>query len=320
MVDWLRSCYTTKIRLNASDPREYRIRWYFAPPGAKPLGFHTKFASGNYSADNTDFPPIGEVQGLGNPWSNGAPPSNRYKGVAPCGPQEWWENGVPVEHLDDNPQRDANGFPVCCHQAIGGFFYAGSNQPGGVVDGINVARQDGSQVVTGVFTLLVGPTEAWGITAMLPGVALVVLQPASEMNDGLLSKSAQTIGGTKHFTENPFVTGDTPGWKVAETLDNAVSGLFGVHAPSSSEGREAFIQYLRPGNNFNFLAHMTDLPSNVPAFILSARQISGGTQFTPRFCLVKSDGTLVQGATGSFLDQDGNTVTVVGGIIVDLGV
>ena len=86
-MDYLRSCYTTKMRFTAGGT-PVGVVWYFAPTGAKVFASRHQFASLNYSKGlfPTSDTSIGEVVGATRPWSNGANPAyydgQRFGGIA----------------------------------------------------------------------------------------------------------------------------------------------------------------------------------------------------------------------------------------------
>jgi hypothetical protein len=115
-MDWVRSCYTTRMRFWTQTTQSVPIRWVFAQPGAKALPFPHLFASANWAQDKAArWDGIGEVPGIPRPWSNGrseAPlPGDHY-----CGTAEQFFNGEPLPPFPQ-PPIDAFDRPTCCRQA-----------------------------------------------------------------------------------------------------------------------------------------------------------------------------------------------------------
>jgi hypothetical protein len=73
-VDFLRSCYTTKIRPYSDSNDEVQIRWFFVDETTRPvLGFPTAFVSRNWLRDKTVPHKVGEVIG-DREWADGSKP------------------------------------------------------------------------------------------------------------------------------------------------------------------------------------------------------------------------------------------------------
>jgi microcystin-dependent protein len=96
IVDNLKSCYTTQMRVRLNPELIVTVRWYFAPPGAKPLPTPTAFDS---SVWNTDFfdslaGDLGETS-LTRTWDAGVAPPG-VTGQSTPTPLSWFLAGVPA--------------------------------------------------------------------------------------------------------------------------------------------------------------------------------------------------------------------------------
>lgn len=112
VVDFLRSCYSTKMYFFLDQPDlETRVRWYWAPEGAKVLPFPTRFGSGNWASQRDNWPGLGEVLGAPRPWNNGEVLAGA-DGIQPCGTADQFLNGTTVP--DPPYPREPNGLASCC--------------------------------------------------------------------------------------------------------------------------------------------------------------------------------------------------------------
>lgn len=96
IVDNLKSCYVTRMRIRVEPELIAIVRWYFAPPGALPLP--TESAFGSMVWENTDReypqPDLGEID-LTRTWDAGKAPMG-VTGTETPTPLDWYVNGVPV--------------------------------------------------------------------------------------------------------------------------------------------------------------------------------------------------------------------------------
>jgi hypothetical protein len=113
VVDLLRSCYETDMAFfPAALGTTVRVRWYFAPDGAQPLPFPTRFASGNWASSKLfPWPGPGEVQGASRPWRSGATLPEAL-GQVPCGSAGQFLNGTAFPPVVE--PRLPDGLPTCC--------------------------------------------------------------------------------------------------------------------------------------------------------------------------------------------------------------
>ncbi len=96
VVDFLRSCYSTKMVLS-QDGHQSQVDWYFAQAGAPLLGLRNRMSSLNYLRPTIPPGVIGEVPGATRPWRDGSRPS--YIGspsstFSTSGIASDWLNGV----------------------------------------------------------------------------------------------------------------------------------------------------------------------------------------------------------------------------------
>lgn len=119
VVDLLRSCYRTQMRLKQGSDERTWVRWYFTRPGAPFLG-RTCFGSLNWGYDRLHPPEVGEVAGAPRAWVNGAVPG-RYTGRGQCGSGEAFLHGIPADAPPVIPPLHADGVPMCCATVPGGL-------------------------------------------------------------------------------------------------------------------------------------------------------------------------------------------------------
>jgi microcystin-dependent protein len=97
IVDNLKSCYTTLMRVRLDPELIVPVRWYFAPPGAQPLPTETAFGSSVWETNDREYPQpgLGEIS-LAKTWDKGlAPPA--VTGLSTTTPLDWFVNGIPAE-------------------------------------------------------------------------------------------------------------------------------------------------------------------------------------------------------------------------------
>jgi hypothetical protein len=113
ICDIMRSAYTRKTEFFTGGERPLTIRWYRAPPGAKPLPFPSSFMSLNWWNRPYEASGIGEIYTGPPRWSNGrTPPTAR--GIAPYGPAEYFANGQPYNPDGPVVPRDFWGLATAC--------------------------------------------------------------------------------------------------------------------------------------------------------------------------------------------------------------
>lgn len=97
VVDHLKSCYTTTVRLRVDPELLATIRWYWAPPGALPLPTPTAFGSMVWDTDwfSDDLGDLGETS-LTRTWDRGAAPFG-VTGQGTPTPLGWFLTGVPSD-------------------------------------------------------------------------------------------------------------------------------------------------------------------------------------------------------------------------------
>lgn len=109
-MDYVRSCYTTVMRVCADPATDYPVAWYFAPPGAQLYPGEHSFGSGNWDFNHLVGPyQLGEQAGpLGN-YSKGANIWG-YLGKCQVGTPDQFVNGLSAADLELPPQP----LPACC--------------------------------------------------------------------------------------------------------------------------------------------------------------------------------------------------------------
>jgi hypothetical protein len=111
-VDWLRSCYRTRANFGP-DFQSVEIKWYFVDNRTPFLPFPNVFTSLNWTDRGENVEPTnrGEIWAALRPYYAGSKVGDG-PGLVPCGPPDWWINGVPA----GTPAAilDAAGTPLCC--------------------------------------------------------------------------------------------------------------------------------------------------------------------------------------------------------------
>lgn len=101
------------------------VRWYFCQEGAQPLPYSHLYVSSNWQTVPRQSVGIGERWDAARPWSNGKPPNGATGTRKPCGPQDWWQNGVPT---GSPPLKlDNNLLGACCTGSSGGIMIGGGH-------------------------------------------------------------------------------------------------------------------------------------------------------------------------------------------------
>lgn len=79
-MDYVRSCYATKMKFFTDSDLEIPVVWYFCDKDALPFPDYTRFASGNWASSKSGWDGVGEVEGVPRPWVNGRMPRNECNG------------------------------------------------------------------------------------------------------------------------------------------------------------------------------------------------------------------------------------------------
>lgn len=107
-----RTCFTQLMQFDANGDYIVPVRFYFAVPGAKVFpGPHLYGTDYFLSHVDCDVGP-GLYWNDVRVYDKGIPPVGISGQGPPCGPLDWWQNGVP----SDAPplQLDLQGRPLCC--------------------------------------------------------------------------------------------------------------------------------------------------------------------------------------------------------------
>jgi hypothetical protein len=140
-MDFLRSCYSTKMKFDQGGGIIADIQWYWADSGAKLWDGPNAFSSANW--DDNPY----SQQGLGEIWNA---PQTYNKGAAPypssgtgrwCGKKRWFSEGVPPG--TPPVSRTPSGQPACCGGPPG-LLVGGTSQIVGVYPGSGGLRIGGS--------------------------------------------------------------------------------------------------------------------------------------------------------------------------------
>jgi hypothetical protein len=136
----LRSCYTVNMQFDADGTMIRPVRWYFCREGALPLPYSHLYGSANWLTVPRQNTGIGERWDSPRAYNNGQAPVGASGQTGPCGPQDWWENGVPP----DAPPLplDTQLLGTCCTGDTGGIFVGG----GRYVPCIRLFHQDMVQI------------------------------------------------------------------------------------------------------------------------------------------------------------------------------
>jgi len=134
-VDWIRTAYTTRMKLWKDSEETVEVRWFRAEPGAKIFPGVHNFSSltwrdehkPEYRINNTG---IGEQTEAGRVYDRGQN-LNGYDGQRFCGSLKAWREGG-VHGTDPPLALDSEGRPACCQgpwQARGGSVEGGTRGP-----------------------------------------------------------------------------------------------------------------------------------------------------------------------------------------------
>jgi hypothetical protein len=111
VMDYLRSCYSTAMRFDPTQPSQLRsVRWYFADPRAPVFLGSTPFRSRVTSNMTSDDGSLGEVHGQPRAWSNGKTPLP-YPAPGSCAPDSDFATGIA---LGGAWPVGPNGVKACC--------------------------------------------------------------------------------------------------------------------------------------------------------------------------------------------------------------
>jgi microcystin-dependent protein len=103
IVDNLKSCYRTFMRVRLDPELIVPVRWYFCPDGALPLPTETAFGSSVWETVDREYPQpgLGEVS-LQRTWDKGIPPPGVTGRSTPT-PLDWFVNGLPADFVYPPP-------------------------------------------------------------------------------------------------------------------------------------------------------------------------------------------------------------------------
>jgi hypothetical protein len=128
ICDCVRWLYTGSMKFWPGGP-SIPVRWYVAPPGAKPVPFFHQFGSRIWDDDRVE-----QVEGLGEDAQDEYPETDYHtppsaKGQSYCGRPEWWVSGQPAPPPFPAPTIpfDIWGLPGCCNATPGGPAIGGGN-------------------------------------------------------------------------------------------------------------------------------------------------------------------------------------------------
>lgn len=113
ICDFMRSCYTRQCNFYTGGGLPLTIRWYRAPPGAKPLPFPSSFMSLNWTPKPYEYDGIGEIYTGPPRWSNGATPPTA-RGQKPFGNPVFFADGQPWDPNGPVIARDPWGLATAC--------------------------------------------------------------------------------------------------------------------------------------------------------------------------------------------------------------
>ena len=125
-MDYLRTCYRTRMRLWSDRPDTVPVRWFRCDAGAKPFPGRHRFSSRVWREDKTQNFPIGESQNA-REYDKGL---NRlgYRGLSFCGRKEAFAAGGRAG-ADKEIVTNADGSTPCCRMP--NVNAAGAGQLGG---------------------------------------------------------------------------------------------------------------------------------------------------------------------------------------------
>lgn len=108
-MDYIRTCYPSRMKLDPNSDVLTPGRWHFCSPGAKPVPYPHAFASRNWDSEKGFVPVVGEVSRGG--FSRGRR-NPRLLGLGVCGGPDVWA-GLPTADRTPLPV-DEDGVPSCC--------------------------------------------------------------------------------------------------------------------------------------------------------------------------------------------------------------
>jgi hypothetical protein len=121
-MDMLRSCYSTTMRFFPDSDLEIPVRWFFCDDNAKDFPAWTRFASGNWAPERSDWIGPGEVLDSPRPWADGSPPpfdgtvAPGFTGQTFVGSLEAFGDGVPYPATSAGGRNDGS-----CSVCAGGL-------------------------------------------------------------------------------------------------------------------------------------------------------------------------------------------------------
>jgi hypothetical protein len=113
-MDLGRACYSTNMQFDEAGLLVRGIKWFEAAPGAGYFPVQHLFGQGREWAEH-QLEELGPGERWDSPhvYSKGATVPFLSGSGAFCGPQSWWEDGVPS---DAPPVVITDGIPACCGQ------------------------------------------------------------------------------------------------------------------------------------------------------------------------------------------------------------
>jgi len=189
------------MRFDPTAPgRSTPVTWYFCPPGAQIFPAAHSFGSFNwYKGSGVPDAPVGELQAVPRPWSNGKAPAEAT-GQTVCAPLSAFLSGL--SYLVTPRPQYPDGYPTCCNQPAGGLFLEG----GGIVSRQCSLAPVATQVVFHP-TAPLNPLQPWTVGEVVQCDLIGGPTPI------LLNRTA---GGGQGFFFEPFCDPFYPGgWSYA---------------------------------------------------------------------------------------------------------
>ncbi len=183
IVDYLRTCYSTKFRFFPADlTRESDVTWYRPDPGAQQLNLYNRFSSSVYSPPlvPATSPQIGEIVGHVRTYYNGLQ-IGTFPGTFTCTDAAKWSGGSPGPGADFDEAACCTPPPPMMTWELwsggdGGAGLTGLGAPGAGGLGGNYISMSVPQVSGQQWTITIGtgggiPGGAGGGTVVQPTIA-----------------------------------------------------------------------------------------------------------------------------------------------------
>jgi len=157
------------------------VRWFRADPAAKVIPFPTRFASGNWTDPEQDWPGAGEIHGEPRPYDKGSRDPD-LTGQRRCGPDAWFRDGAPT----DAPAvaRNWKGIAECCYLLPFGLVLGGHTPVfvDNAIGEIATLPESVNQVIGVVFSIDEASSIVESVSFQLPADEIAEVGNLQELN------------------------------------------------------------------------------------------------------------------------------------------